>query len=161
MTIAYWQDSYYTGNSQVDEQHQQLFDIVNSLHDALIIGEDFQVLQKILDHLASHTIAHFQTEEKLMIAVNYPEYDRHKQTHDHLIAKVANLLQKFRDRDATVTTEITQFLAEWLAHHIKGEDRKMVQFFQNIAIENLGILTFAGILPALQTTTSDCYSVCH
>lgn len=134
MPIAYWQDKYYTGNSQVDEQHQQLFDIVNSLHDAVVIGEDSQILQKILDHLASHTIAHFQTEEKLMLAVDYPGYDRHKQTHDHLTSKVVNLLQKFRDRDITVTTEITQFLTEWLTHHIKGEDQKMTQFLQNKSV---------------------------
>jgi hemerythrin len=42
------------------------------------------------------------------------------------------LLLKFRDRNTeAVTTEITQFLTEWLAHHIKGEDKKMIQFFQN------------------------------
>ncbi|MEI6065040.1 MAG: hemerythrin domain-containing protein, partial [Pseudanabaena sp. ELA748] len=61
----------------------------------------------------------------------YPDYDRHKQTHDHLLSKVDNLLLKFRDRDTRViTTEITQFLVEWLAHHIKGEDQKMIQFLQ-------------------------------
>ncbi len=131
MPIAHWQDNYNTGNTRIDDQHQQLFDIVNSLHDAVEIGEDFQILQKILDHLASHTIAHFQTEESLMLTTNYPEYDRHKQIHDHLTAKVVNLIQKFRNCDATVTTDITQFLTEWLTHHIKGEDQKMIRFFQN------------------------------
>ncbi|MCX5934198.1 MAG: hemerythrin domain-containing protein, partial [Pseudanabaena sp. LacPavin_0818_WC45_MAG_42_6] len=82
--------------------------------------------------LANHTIEHFQTEESLMMRVDYPDYDRHKQTHDCLLSKVDNLLLKFRDRNTeAVTTEITQFLTEWLAHHIKGEDKKMIQFFQN------------------------------
>jgi hemerythrin len=132
MPIAYWQDTYDTGNTQVDEQHQQLFTMVNSLHDAVVAGENFQIIKEILDRLASHTVAHFQTEEDLMIAVNYPEYDRHKQTHDRLTAKVVSLIQNYSNHDGAVTTEITQFLTEWLGHHIKGEDQKMIQFLQSL-----------------------------
>lgn len=130
--IACWQQEYNTGNSQVDRQHQQLFEIVNALHDAVVNKKNIYVMQELLEALANHTIEHFQTEEALMMAVDYPEYDRHKQTHDCLLSKVDRLLLKFRDRNtAAVTTEIMQFLTEWLAHHIKGEDKKMIQFFQN------------------------------
>ena len=130
--IACWQQEYNTGNSQVDGQHQQLFEIVNALHDAVVSKKNVYTIQELLEALANHTIEHFQTEESLMMAVDYPEYDRHKQTHDCLLSKVDRLLLKFRDRNTeAVTTEITQFLAEWLAHHIKGEDTKMIQFFQN------------------------------
>ena len=130
--IACWQQDYVTGNPQVDGQHQQIFEIVNALHDAVVTRKKLYILQELLGYLANHTIEHFQTEESLMMAVDYPDYDRHKQTHDHLLSKVDNLLLKFRDRDTTViTTEITQFLVEWLAHHIKGEDQKMIKFLQN------------------------------
>ena len=130
--IACWQQEYVTGNPQVDGQHQQIFEIVNALHDAVITRKNLYILQELLGYLANHTIEHFQTEESLMMAVDYPDYDRHKLTHDHLLAKIDNLLLKFRDRDTRViTTEITQFLVEWLAHHIKGEDQKMIQFLQN------------------------------
>jgi len=128
--IATWQPEYETGNLEIDWQHQELFALVNSLHDAVVTKQEFDKIQVTLNLLADHTIAHFQTEEELMIAADYPDYDRHKQTHDHLFAKVVNLLQKFRDRDDTITTEVTQFLSEWLSHHIKGEDQKMIQFFK-------------------------------
>ena len=130
--IACWQQEYNTGNSQVDGQHQQLFEIVNALHDAVVNKKNIHIIQELLEALANHTIEHFQTEEALMMAVDYPEYDRHKHTHDCLLSKVDRLLLKLRDRNTeAVTTEITQFLTEWLAHHIKGEDQKMIQFFQN------------------------------
>ena len=45
--------------------------------------------------------------------------------------KVVSLIENYRNHDGTVTTEITQFLKEWLAHHIKGEDQKMIDFFQS------------------------------
>jgi len=130
--IACWQQEYNTGHSQVDGQHQQLFKIVNALHDAVVTSQNIYTIQELLEALANHTIEHFQTEEALMMAVNYPDYDRHKHTHDYLLSKVDRLLLKFRDRNTeAVTTELTQFLTEWLAHHIKGEDQKMIQFFQN------------------------------
>ncbi|MBD2176022.1 hemerythrin family protein [Pseudanabaena sp. FACHB-1998] len=129
--IAAWHTAYETGNLEVDTQHQELFEIVNSLHDAVITSRDFSVLQEILNCLTNHTVEHFHTEEALMMSANYPDYERHKQIHDYLIAKVVNLLHKFRDREASITTDITQFLTEWLTHHIKGEDQKMIQFFQN------------------------------
>jgi hemerythrin len=128
--IAYWHSDYETGNLQVDQEHQELFEIVNALHDAVVTKQDFDTMYEILNRLASHTVEHFQTEEALMLSVNYPDYERHKQTHDHLVNKVSHLLKKFRDRDAAITTDITQFLTEWLTHHIKGEDQKMIQFFQ-------------------------------
>ncbi|MEA5486260.1 MULTISPECIES: bacteriohemerythrin [Pseudanabaena] len=131
-SIACWQQEYNTGNSQVDGQHQQLFEIVNALHDAVVARQNIYTIQELLEALANHTIEHFQTEEALMMAVNYPDYDRHKHTHDYLLSKVDRLLLKFRDRNTeAVTTELTQFLTEWLTHHIKGEDQKMIQFFQN------------------------------
>ena len=130
--IACWQQEYTTGNTQVDGQHQQLFEIVNALHDAVVTQKNVYTIQELLEALANHTIEHFQTEEALMMAVNYPDYDRHKHTHDYLLSKVDRLLLKFRDRNTeAVTTELTQFLTEWLTHHIKGEDQKMIQFFQN------------------------------
>jgi hemerythrin len=131
MPIAYWQDEYCTGNQQVDQEHQQLFELVNSLHDAMLQEADHQTLKEILSQLASHTIQHFQTEEDLMKANHYPGYDLHQQIHDGLKIKVANLLQKFAEQKISISVELTEFLTEWLAHHIRGEDQKMIRFFRD------------------------------
>ncbi len=131
MPIAYWQDTYYTGNSQIDQQHQQLFTIVNSLHDAIVVGADAEILRDILEKLASNTINHFQLEDELMIAANYPGYDRHKQIHNNLTTKVTSLIDNLHNHDYEITPDITQFLTEWITHHIKGEDRNLMQFLQS------------------------------
>lgn len=128
--IAYWHPDYETHNQQIDEQHQELFEIVNALHRA-VLNNHVDAIQGILERLARHTIEHFQTEENLMLAMEYPDYQRHKQSHDNLLGKMQKILLKVGDRHIELTTEITQFLTEWLAHHIKGEDQKMIEFFQN------------------------------
>jgi hemerythrin len=130
MAIAIWKVEYLTGDLQVDQDHQKLFAIVNALHDAILLKAEYAVLQEILQQLAAHTVAHFQTEERLMQAYAYIGFDRHKQVHDGLLAKMTSLLQQLEAQQRLPTVQLTEFLTEWLAHHIKGEDQKMIQFFQ-------------------------------
>jgi hemerythrin len=130
MTIAVWKTEYLTGSLQVDQEHQELFDIVNSLHNAILQEAPYQVVQEIFNHLAAHTIEHFHTEEKLMRARRYPGFDRHKQSHDGLVSKVTTLSQQLDNHTLSLSVKLTEFLTEWLAHHIKGEDQKMIRFFQ-------------------------------
>uniref|UniRef100_B8HKU6 Hemerythrin-like metal-binding protein n=1 Tax=Cyanothece sp. (strain PCC 7425 / ATCC 29141) TaxID=395961 RepID=B8HKU6_CYAP4 len=129
MAIAYWRDEYCTGHQQVDQEHQTLFTLVNTLHDAMIQQADHATLITLLDTLANHTVQHFQSEEELMVAARYPDYARHKQSHDRLKTKVNNLLSQFNCQEIQISLELTEFLTEWLSHHIKGEDQKMIQFF--------------------------------
>jgi hemerythrin len=133
MSIAVWKTEYLTGNLQVDQEHQQLFEIVNTLHGAILQKANYSELQSIFNHMASHTVAHFQSEESLMLAKNYPGFDRHKQAHDGLLTKVKTLLQQLDQQDLPPSVKLTEFLTEWLAHHIKGEDQKMIQFFRQQA----------------------------
>ncbi len=136
MSIAVWKAEYLTGDLQVDQEHQQLFAIVNSLHNAILEEEDYPALQKIFNHMATHTVEHFQTEERLMQAKGYPGFDRHKQAHDALLTKVEDLIQQLEEQDLPPSVKLTEFLTEWLAHHIKGEDQKMIRFFQRQAEVN-------------------------
>lgn len=126
--FAAWREEYYTGNGEIDREHQELFDLVNSLHNAMLQGEDRITLKLILEDLATHTLAHFQQEEMLMQSCEYPRYERHKQSHDGLKTKVVDLLEKFNLEEALLTVAVTKFLTDWLVHHIKGEDRKLTEF---------------------------------
>ncbi|MCG9889508.1 MAG: bacteriohemerythrin [Thermosynechococcaceae cyanobacterium MS004] len=130
MAIAFWQDQYCTGDHQTDREHQDLFALVNTLHDALTQAEHPATLRGILEELASHTLDHFRTEEVLMQNHNYPDYGRHKQSHDRLEAKVRALLQRIEADESALTADIPAFLADWLVHHIKGEDQKMISFLK-------------------------------
>lgn len=130
MSIACWQDEYCTKNEKIDQEHQALFQIVDGLHNAMLRQEPPSVLKAILENLATHTWAHFQTEENLMQIRHYPGYRRHKQVHDRLKTKVTHLLQNIEQPAPAITTDVTSFLTEWLVHHIKGEDQKMIQFFR-------------------------------
>jgi len=68
MPIAFWRDEYCTGDPIIDRQHQELFRIVNKLHDAMLEGHGSDVLGSTLDELTTYTNEHFDYEESRMRA---------------------------------------------------------------------------------------------
>lgn len=69
ITLAQWLPEYETGDHLVDEQHQSLFSIINSLNNAMLEGQGEALLQKTLESLKDYTTVHFDTEEEFMLLV--------------------------------------------------------------------------------------------
>ncbi|MEY2979256.1 MAG: bacteriohemerythrin [Prochlorotrichaceae cyanobacterium] len=130
MPIAFWREDYRTGNELVDQQHLHLFDLVNALHDAMLAGEGKDLLAKTLDELAQYTHEHFSTEEALMLERHYPDYAEHKEQHVILAGQVVDLVHKYQSGEIAIGIELSQFLTDWLIHHIKGEDLKLFRYLR-------------------------------
>lgn len=128
MPIAIWTPQYVTGHPTVDQQHQKLFEMVNDLHHAIISGHGPEKVGPVLKGLAAYTQEHFRTEEALMVASNYPEMTRHKGAHSVLIGQVKELLVKFDHGETVLPATLSKFLADWLNHHIKGEDKALIEW---------------------------------
>jgi hemerythrin len=131
MIIAAWRDEYQTGHLEIDQQHQHLFALVNEIHhltQAEFTNSTAIYLQ--LQEFASCAVAHFDLEESLMAQHNYPNFAVHYKTHWALVNKVQTLLDKFDQTSQTQAGEVTQLLADWMVHHIRGEDQQMIHFFR-------------------------------
>ncbi len=128
MAFMEWCDKYMLGLKEVDEQHEQLFNIVNQLHQAVVEGADQSVVGAILDDLIEYTVEHFETEERLFLAQEYPRYEEHKKEHDLLTQQALEIQEKFRAKEITVTFELLDFLSDWLKNHTTDSDLKYAQF---------------------------------
>lgn len=128
MAFMEWCDKYMLGLKEVDEQHEQLFVIVNQLHQAVVEGADQSVVGAILDDLIDYTVEHFETEEQLFLAQEYPKYEEHKKEHDLLTKQALEIQGKFRAKEITVTFELLDFLSDWLKNHTTDSDLKYAQF---------------------------------
>lgn len=128
MPIATWNDTFKTGYKPVDTQHENLFGMVNQLHDAIIAGKGTESLAPTLEKLAAYTIDHFAEEEKLMKSINYPDFAAHKAKHVDLSNQVKDLMAKFKEGKLVLSMTISTFLANWLKHHIKEEDVTLIQY---------------------------------
>lgn len=128
ITIAQWQPEYESGNALVDEQHQSLFSTINALNNALLEGCGETLIEQTLRSLKDYTIVHFDTEEQLMLDRDYPGYAEHHRKHEVLKAKVLEFEQEHEQNVPGLTIAVSHFLVDWLIHHIKHEDKKMVRF---------------------------------
>ena len=130
MPIAVWTAKLVTGNPTVDQQHQRLFEMVNQLHHGIIEGHGRDVMGPILKDLAAYTVNHFATEEGFMRVSAYPNLARHKQKHDTLTKQVVDLLGEW-DQGTALPSTLSKFLAEWVTHPIKEEDRALVEWLKS------------------------------
>jgi len=130
MAIAIWDDAYLTGDAAVDLQHRNLFKMVNELHDAVVAGKGKEVLKPTLGKLAAYTIEHFGVEERLMQRAGYPGYPGHKAKHDALTTQAKTLIANYDSGKAVLTITLSQFLADWIRHHINEEDKGMIMWMR-------------------------------
>lgn len=128
MPLVNWNPSFSVKIVEIDLQHQKLFNMINTLHEAMSTGKSQEVLGKIFDDLAAYTRTHFAYEENLMQSKNYPGYPVHKRQHEDLIQQVANLQAKYKAGELSVSIETRDFLRDWLVNHINGTDQKYVPF---------------------------------
>jgi hemerythrin len=123
MALMTWtKEAFGTNVSVADEQHREIFALVNGLNDAVGAG-DRASIGKQLDALINYVVMHFKTEEELLKKHGYPELAAHKAEHDKLVATCADLQKKFHAGSAQVTTETTAFVKDWLVKHIPAVDK--------------------------------------
>ncbi len=128
MPIAAWNDSYKTGNLAVDHEHEELFKMVNELHDAVVSGHGKEVLMATLQKLAKYTVDHFAHEERLMVASKYPGYAEHKKAHDDLAQKATQIIADYQSGKLQLSMTLSRFLSDWIKSHINHSDMEMIQW---------------------------------
>ena len=128
MALLNWSTEYSVEVESIDKQHQQLFSMLNDLHDAMKAGKGAQLAPRVLKKLVDYTCEHFAWEEALMAKAHYPELARHKAEHDKLTGEVAKLVQDVESGKTVVSMKLLQFLRSWLQDHIAGVDKKYTSY---------------------------------
>ncbi len=129
MALLNWDESFSVKVNLIDRQHQKLFGIVNSYHDAVQGGKLAPALFKLLDGLAEYATVHFATEERYFAQFNYKDTEAHKHEHKILTAKIVDLKSKVKVGINVEDDEVSKFLQIWLEAHIKGTDHKYIDCF--------------------------------
>jgi len=128
MELISWNKSFETGHPIVDGQHKNLFSLVNNLHSAIQDGNKKLILVETMERLAYYVDIHFKTEEELMLASGYPNFESHKQVHDQLKDQAFKLIKLFSIGKVDLTATISKFLSDWLTEHIMEIDIKMIEW---------------------------------
>jgi hemerythrin len=78
----------------IEQQHQQLVHLFNTLNDAVKNRRSRKEVYQIIDDVIAFTRLHFEVEESLMEQSGYPEIEAHKQKHKQLIDEALHLKEK-------------------------------------------------------------------
>jgi len=130
MPIFIWSDTYSVGAPGIDAQHKKLFDLINSLHEAMSQGKGKEALGKILDGLMDYTRVHFSDEEKMLEKVNYPDLAIQKAQHAAFVQKISELQKDYKSGKITMTLPTMEFLKDWLLNHILKVDKKYQSYIK-------------------------------
>jgi len=122
-----WTEDLSVGVGLIDEQHRTWFDKADKLFEAGKKGQAKEFVGQMLDFLDDYTKKHFSDEEKYMLSINYPEYDRQKTLHTAFIGQLANLKKEFNESGGNILVVLNanQMVVDWLVKHISNEDKKI------------------------------------
>ena len=124
--MYYFTDDCLTGMKQIDDEHRELFRILNELHELFaneFIEDKYDHTRELLDRLRDYTQCHFTHEEAYMESIAHPELELQRRQHNAFTAKISEMdailpsgsQQAFLD-------DLLQYLVTWLYRHIISSD---------------------------------------
>ncbi len=124
MALVKWDPSYSVKVVRCDEDHKKLFALINTLHDAMLVGKGGEKVNQVVKELSDYTKFHFSAEEGLLEKVKYPALDSHRVQHKDFIGKVEKFQADVKAGKGGNTIAVLEFLKTWLTTHIKQTDQK-------------------------------------
>ena len=128
--LVVWEEELATGNEELDNQHKELFRMFNNLQLACKLGKGQDEVLNLLTFLGEYVRSHFEMEEQLQIAHDYPDYLTHKEQHNEFIRNFRKLEDQLHAKGATnallIQTNMT--LVDWLIRHFTWTDKDLANF---------------------------------
>ena len=124
-----WTQAYSVGNTHIDNQHEELFQLTFLL-DTAIANSDVTKLNDIILFLEDYVVTHFKEEEDIMAAADFSGLNHHHSEHEQFKLKVGEL-RVIYDEGVQLTHlffKIRKFLDD-LVFHIKTVDSKMAKLY--------------------------------
>lgn len=129
-----WTEDLSVGVSLIDDQHKIWFEKADQLFEAGKKGQAKEFIGQLLDFLDDYTKKHFHDEERYMLKINYPEYDRQKTLHTAFIGELDKLKKEFQESGGNILVVLNanQMVIDWLTKHISNEDKKIGKFAKTL-----------------------------
>ncbi len=120
-----WNDTLATGIRQIDLQHQELIELINTLEDAHASGQRQAALEDVLPKLSAYVLFHFATEEAMMSKSLGDHAERHRRQHQVFTDRIEVL--RYTPPERIDLAELIAYLKQWLIEHIMKTDRELAR----------------------------------
>jgi hemerythrin len=130
-----WRPSLATGVLAVDAQHQYIFEQAARFEEAVNRGDPTYSLERLFAALSDYARIHFETEERLMREMAYPDVADHVREHSEFTRRLSSLIPHFEaegDSQALLAA-LSGLIDSWLTQHISSSDQRIADFMRERA----------------------------
>ncbi len=125
MVLLQWKDEYATGIDEVDEEHRDLIDVINRLHELLLAEDARMTVPAFFARLLEGVSAHFALEERIMGESRYAELAAHREDHERLLEEIRDLMEAFGHAEEVDSVDLAMRLEPWFRHHFATHDLRL------------------------------------
>ncbi|WP_299440476.1 bacteriohemerythrin [uncultured Rhodospira sp.] len=127
-----WTERWSVGVPEMDKDHRILINLINQLGQAFRAPESDWVVGSVLNSLWDYAAYHFEREEALLRAANFPGAEEHALRHSTLKNQVREWLDAYQNNPESVTAQDLQAsLKSWLVNHVLGEDMRYKPYVEH------------------------------
>lgn len=124
MPLVIWNDSLKVGIPEIDRQHQQLINQLNSLVDAMHSNRGKEEIQQIVRFLDLYVAQHFSHEEGCMLRYQCPVAAQNQTAHHQFLQTLESIKRELQKDGPTLllAIRVNEELLNWFVNHIKTID---------------------------------------
>ncbi|MGL4849554.1 MAG: bacteriohemerythrin [Clostridium sp.] len=134
-----WSEKYRLGYSEIDKDHEVLFEIIDKgmeISKNKLSIDKFDKIMGLVEELREYSIYHFKKEEEIMLREGYNKFFSHKVEHMSFIDKIESIDIKEIERDGEkYVNKVIEFGLNWLGSHILNKDMEFIEYY-NKKVEN-------------------------
>ncbi len=122
-----WNEKVQVGIETVDNDHKELFAIMNQ---AMELSPESPEFIEIITSLESYILNHFAREEQMMREYVYTGITSHRQKHIEFMRDFSNIKVRFQ-MDGPIPENLSRIqylLSEWWIRHVSETDKAMAVY---------------------------------
>lgn len=132
MNTLEWDEHYSVENAELDEQHKNLFMMINALFHARASKAESKIIPALLEGIKACAALHFQAEEDYMARCDYQGLEYHKKEHAKFLEKVSLFRSGDTGDPLIIITAIVGYLHDWLTNHVLQQDSDYIQHIKSV-----------------------------
>lgn len=126
MELIKWSKAFEVGKADVDHEHRELIELINTLYGKLRENAEKTEIADFLGEVFARISAHFALEETIMRKYRYEEYEAHKSDHEALLDQLRDIMDDFEENDsADYAGALSDAVRDWFTNHFKTMDARL------------------------------------
>jgi len=114
--------------SRIEEQHEKISSIINSLLRDSAEGANIEDLRDQLKELVNLLHNHFATENALMAQSDFPNMTVHMREHKRIFEEINSLYQQIKRGEKALSPILADYFRYLEDIHIASVDKELIEF---------------------------------